>query len=164
VRSGRASREARLRQDPRRSNRRDHASRAHHEPAIRSRFGDPVADIVLACTDGDAVRKAKEKDASQDERRRLWRIRKQAYLEHLGDATASTRLVSCCDKLHNARAIVTDLETIGTAVFDRFNASREGTLWYYGAIASSFIAHRTPPAAELGRTVHRMRALSEAVG
>ena len=47
-------------------------------------------------------------------------------------------LVSACDKLHNARAIVSDLRTLGPAVFDRFTGGREGTLWYYRTLAAVF--------------------------
>src|SRR5262249_1193227 len=47
-------------------------------------------------------------------------------------------LVSCCDKLHNARAILTDLRTHGPSVFDRFNAGKAGTLWYYQSLAEVF--------------------------
>ena len=41
---------------------------------------------------------------------------------HLGSADASTVLVSGADKLHNARAIVSDLHAIGDAVWGPFNA------------------------------------------
>lgn len=47
-------------------------------------------------------------------------------------------LVSACDKLHNARAIVDDIRTIGEAVFDRFTANREQTIWYYRRLAGIF--------------------------
>ena len=47
-------------------------------------------------------------------------------------------LVSCADKLKNALAIVTDLKTHGDAVFDRFKAGKDGTLWYYVTLARVF--------------------------
>ena len=40
-------------------------------------------------------------------------------------------LVSCADKLHNARAIALDLRTHGPAMLGRFNAPPGGTAWYY---------------------------------
>ena len=47
-------------------------------------------------------------------------------------------LVTACDKLHNARAIVADLHgDAGREVFDRFTAGRKGTLQYYDAIAKA---------------------------
>ncbi|MDI3309273.1 MAG: HD domain-containing protein, partial [Acetobacteraceae bacterium] len=70
---------------------------AEHEAAIRDRFGERVARIVRACTDADTKPKPP------------WRVRKQAYLRHLEQADTDVLLVSCCDKLHNARAILSDL-------------------------------------------------------
>jgi GTP pyrophosphokinase len=69
--------------------------------------------------------------------------------------------VSCADKLHNARSIVADLRTIGPALFDRFTGGREGTLWYYEALAAVF--RELGPrelAAELARTVETMTVLA----
>ena len=45
-------------------------------------------------------------------------------------------LVSGCDKLHNALAIVRDLEdpSVGAKVFERFTGGRTGTLGYYQSL------------------------------
>lgn len=51
-------------------------------------------------------------------------------------------LVSCADKLHNARAIVADVREIGDEVFARFNAPKEDVLWYYRALVKAFQARR----------------------
>jgi hypothetical protein len=68
-------------------------------------------------------------------------------------------LVSGCDKLHNARAIVADLHdpAVGKAVFERFTGMRDGTLWYYGEIARLLAMHRAPMAAALERVVREMQ-------
>ena len=124
---------------------------AHQEPVIRERFGARVADIVLGCTDADTLPKPP------------WRARKEAYLAHLAHAPADVLLVSCADKLHNARAICTDLRTHGDAVFDRFNAGKAGTLWYYGALAEAFAARlHNVLSRELADAVAELRRLSEA--
>jgi len=104
---------------------------AEHETTIRAQFGEAVADIVQACTDGTAEGKAAHTDP--EAKRRDWIERKLAYLAHLKTAPDQTLLVSACDKLHNARAIVQDLEDpdVGTRVFDRFTGGRDGTLGYY---------------------------------
>ena len=70
-------------------------------------------------------------------------------------------LVSASDKLHNARAIVVDLRTHGPAMFDRFNAGRAGTLWYYRALADVF-TRRLPGALsrELDLAIIEMERLS----
>ena len=44
-------------------------------------------------------------------------------------------LVSLADKTHNAKAILADFREIGDELWDRFNAGKEGTLWYYSELA-----------------------------
>jgi (p)ppGpp synthase/HD superfamily hydrolase len=121
------------------------------EVVIAERFGPRVARTVRACTDADTVPKPP------------WRARKEAYLAHLRDADADALLVSCADKLHNARAIVSDLRSLGPAMFDRFNGGREGTLWYYAALSETFARLMPGPlATELAISVQQMRQLAEA--
>jgi (p)ppGpp synthase/HD superfamily hydrolase len=120
--------------------------RAH----IQEAFGPAVLEIVNGCTDADTYPKPP------------WRERKERYVTHLMTASASIRLVSCADKLHNARAILSDLRSVGIAVFDRFTAGREGTLWYYRQLADTFTALGPPLlAAELDRTVREIEALGQ---
>lgn len=128
-----------------------------HAAVIRIRFGDDVANIVLACTDGTAESKGVHTDP--ESKRADWRARKQAYLAHLGAASDEVLLVSGCDKLHNARAIVRDLDdpAVGGSVFSRFTGGVDGTLWYYGALHDVLSARRAAPAAALGALVARMR-------
>ncbi len=119
------------------------------EAIITDRFGPRVAHIVRACTDADIQPKPP------------WRARKKAYLAHLEHAGAEVWLVSAADKLHNARAIVTDLRSLGPVVFDRFTAGKEGTLWYYEALSELF-SRKTPGAlaTELRCALNSMRKLS----
>lgn len=130
-----------------------------HEPIIRAQFGDRVADIVRACTDGTAEGKASHSDP--DARRRDWMDRKLAYLAHLAEANDDVLLVSGCDKLHNARAIVQDLEApdVGTAVFARFKGGVEGTLGYYESLARIQTARGMKVAPVLDAVVERMHGL-----
>jgi (p)ppGpp synthase/HD superfamily hydrolase len=97
---------------------------------IAINFGQDVLTIVDACTDGvpdDSGNKP------------AWEPRKQAYLARLQNKPPEVLLVSCCDKLHNARTILTDLNSIGVEVFNRFSSSREQTLWYYQSLSNLFI-------------------------
>jgi GTP pyrophosphokinase len=122
---------------------------ADQEAVIAERFGARVAGIVRACTDADIVPKPP------------WRARKEAYIAHLDHAGQDALLVSACDKLHNARAIVTDLRTLGPAMFSRFSGGREGTLWYYSALAETFGRLLPGPLAEeLAASVATMLALA----
>ena len=124
---------------------------AQWEAVIAQKFGASVATIVRGCTDADTQPKPP------------WRARKQAYLDHLQQADGRVLLVSAADKLHNARAIVSDLLTHGPAVFDRFNAGRDGTLWYYQSLASVFSARLPGPLSrDLQAAVTRMHELADA--
>jgi len=117
---------------------------------VRARFGERVAEIVAGCTDADTLPKPP------------WRPRKEAYIAHLKSASLSTLLVSCCDKLHNARTTVSDLHVFGERVWEKFNGKREGTLWYYSALLAEFQQSSLPRPLvdELARTIAAMQALS----
>ena len=131
-----------------------------HEAMIRAQFGDAVADIVRACTDGTAEGKAAHTDA--DAKRRDWLQRKRVYLAHLEAAADEVLLVSGCDKLYNARAITQDATNpdVGVGVFNRFTGGTEGTLGYYESLARLFSHRGSPVAAILDAEVERMHALA----
>ena len=93
---------------------------------IRRRFGAAVAAIVEGCSDSETRPKPP------------WRERKERYVVHLRQASPSVRLVSASDKLHNARAILADHEEVGEALWERFTAKKDGTLWYYRTLADVF--------------------------
>ena len=118
---------------------------------IRVRFGGRVVEIVLGCTDADVIPKPP------------WRQRKEAYIQHLAEATPETLLVSCCDKLHNSRSIVLDLRAIGGDLWSRFKGGEDGTLWYYRALVDAFRDHQAPIGLvnELDRVVTVMEQLAQ---
>ncbi|HPW04067.1 MAG: HD domain-containing protein [Dokdonella sp.] len=133
-----------------------------HRALVRAQFGDAVADIVEDCTDGSAESKASHTDI--EAKRRDWMRRKLDYLAHLAKAPDATLLVSGCDKLHNARAILNDLENpeVGTRVFERFTGGREGTLGYYQSLSEVFSKRGARMVVQLEATVARMHALAGA--
>jgi len=94
---------------------------------IRERFGDRVAHIVEGCTDSLTA---------EPQQKVRWRKRKQEYIAHLEKADDDTLTVSLADKLHNARAIVSDLLITGSKTWERFNnqTSPMDILWYYSQI------------------------------
>lgn len=120
------------------------------EPTLRDvarRFGDRVAAIVEGCT--DAYQQPKPP----------WRPRKEAFLRRLESASASVRLVTACDKLDNARAILADYIERGDAIWDGFRGGRDGVLWYYRSVVE--ILKRggpSPLVAELDRVVGQIHA------
>lgn len=73
-----------------------------------------------------------------------WLERKQEYLRHLHELSASSLLVSAADKLHNVRTILMDILLLPTesrsAYFERFQGGETGTLAYYRALADAFQA------------------------
>ena len=93
---------------------------------IAALFGPTVAEIVDGCTDTDVTPKPP------------WRERKERYIAHVPHASRSVRLVSMCDKLHNARSLLTDVRARRPDMWSRFNAGREDTLWYYRELVTAF--------------------------
>ena len=119
---------------------------------IQIQFGSNVLSIVQACTDG-VPDETGEKPP--------WAERKQAYIAHLASAGADVLLVSGCDKLSNAKAVLEDLVAIGPAVFERFKAKKEGTLWYYAEVSKILTTAHAPMAQQLAQTVAEIRVLAE---
>jgi (p)ppGpp synthase/HD superfamily hydrolase len=93
---------------------------------IEALFGPRVAEIVAGCSDTlveDRANKA------------LYRERKQGHIDHIKKShDKGLHLVTAADKLHNARAIVTDLQNEGDVVWKRFNADKATILWYYDSM------------------------------
>ena len=70
-------------------------------------------------------------------------------------------LVSSADKVHNARAIASDLRSHGLAVFDRFKGGRDGTIWYHETLASVFNRLPGPMTQELIAIVREVRGRAD---
>lgn len=92
---------------------------------ITERFGPRVGHIVRGCSDSLV---ASEQDKAP------WKDRKAAHIAHLRISDSDIMLVTAADKTHNARAIASDSQSIGNAIWDRFNATQEEILWYYNSI------------------------------
>jgi (p)ppGpp synthase/HD superfamily hydrolase len=115
---------------------------------IRDHFGSKVAEIVDHCTDA-------YEDPKPD-----WRPRKEKYISEVASMPASAALVSCADKLHNARAILSDLREINNDLWGRFTGGKDGTLWYYRSLVNAFDNVPTGRlAGELRRTVEEIESL-----
>ena len=98
---------------------------------IRQEFGDEVADIVKALSD------------TFEEKKPEWKQRKIDYLEELSktpddDLGAKILRVSLADKVYNVRAIAFDYGSEGEKVWDRFNGSKEDSLWYYRSLGEVY--------------------------
>lgn len=93
---------------------------------IKKRFGQNVASIVDDCTE------------TYEDPKPPWKGRKEAYISHIKEANPSVRLVSCADKLHNVQSLLSDYKQVGEVLWNRFNASKEETLWFYQSMADVF--------------------------
>ena len=95
---------------------------------IEDRFGAHVLHIVDGCTDAYEDPKPPSME------------RKKNYLAHLRELPDDSPiyLVSLADKVHNARAIVADLHKVGEELWERFNVTRDESIWYYSSLADIF--------------------------
>ena len=118
------------------------------EAVLAERFGERVARLVVALSDCEGHPKPP------------WRERKEGYLAHLRHQPAEVKLISCADKLHNARSILIDHRTMGAGIFERFRGKRDGTLWYYGSLPEVLRdGWQAPILDELERVVTELAAL-----
>ncbi len=97
---------------------------------ITALFGARVLEIVEAMSDATP---------EAGEAKPPWRARKESYIAHLRacDDTGVHR-VCMADKIYNLRAINDDLDEIGDALWQRFNAPPEEQLWYFSALGDAF--------------------------
>ena len=120
------------------------------EEGVAERFGPNVARMVAALSD------------STGEPKPPWKERKVAYLEHLAAEPPDVKLVSACDKLHNATSILRDFRAIGDELWERFTAHRDQTLWYYREVVAALGTDWDHPIVaeldELVKTLHREAA------
>ncbi|HWR40186.1 MAG TPA: HD domain-containing protein [Patescibacteria group bacterium] len=119
---------------------------------IRVLFGETVADIVTDCTDSWIHPKPP------------WRGRKEDYVAKLADKPEDSLLVSLADKIHNARSILADCRSHGDDLWQRFQAGKDGVLWYYGALVQAFRKSGAYPGLvdELDRIVTALNAVAHA--
>ncbi len=89
---------------------------------IRNSFGSIVADIVDGCSENKSLR---------------WRERKTERIEALKSASTEVCLVTCADKLHNLRTVISEYDDIGEEVWDRFHGGIEAQEWYYRSVLNS---------------------------
>jgi len=87
---------------------------------IEERFGTRVAEMVRALS-----------DTENPTEKAPWEIRKSTFLERIADEHPDVKLICAADKLHNARSIRREMKHMGDAIWDRFSADKEHSLWYY---------------------------------
>ena len=123
---------------------------------IRERFGDRVAGIVEGCSDS-LVEDPRQKEP--------WQFRKERYHEHLRETgDSSVLLVSAADKLHNARATLSDVQHLGPSVWNRFHSTAAQAIWNYRELLDAYRASADPRVqhvvADLAPVVDALEALT----
>lgn len=89
---------------------------------IQKKFGRDVAEIVDGCSEDKSLR---------------WRERKSERIEALKTASTEICIVTCADKLHNLRTVISEYDEIGDNVWERFHGGVEAQSWYYRSILDS---------------------------
>lgn len=118
---------------------------------IREAFGPEVEQVVRE--NSDSITDSKAEKAP-------WRERKEQYIAAISHKSESALIVSICDKIHNARSLITDTRALGPSHWSRFNATREDSLWYYQSLVKAF-QQRVP---DWPRLAPAVRELENAVG
>jgi hypothetical protein len=83
-----------------------------------------------------------------------WQRRREDFLDTLPTKSHEAHLVVAADKLHNASTTLTDLQTIGPAVRDRFKTGRSGFLWYHDRLGEQ-LQQLTPES----RSLHGLQSV-----
>jgi (p)ppGpp synthase/HD superfamily hydrolase len=99
-------------------------------------FGERVAQIVRGCS--RSLVKTEDGRGSRNQTG-------EEYFKQLSSASHDVLLLTAADKLHNARAIATDLQTLGTDVWKRFKAGKAAIVWHYESVLKILEGARISP-------------------
>lgn len=117
---------------------------------LELRFGARATRMVLALSDTTAHPKPP------------WKDRKLRYLAQLRSEPPEIKLISACDKLHNATTILRDYRDIGHEIWDRFRPPMAETLWYYREVTEALADGWPHPRVDQLREV--VQAIHDEVG
>jgi (p)ppGpp synthase/HD superfamily hydrolase len=99
---------------------------------VERMFGAEVRRLVENASEPKDLR-----EKGQDVRE-TWKERKLHTIEHLHILDRPSKIISCCDKCHNARSMNEDYLLVGESLWDRFNSSKEDIQWYYEACLEAY--------------------------
>ncbi len=118
-------------------------------------FSTRIADIVNHVTHQDGEHKK-----TKEEKRAVWKERKQAYVDHLKSASKAALMVCAADKIHNLETIIEKYKQEGESMWEIFNAPeprRENVIWYYEQVLQELQKLLNNPIVQrLEATVKRM--------
>ena len=96
---------------------------------IQVEFGERVAYLV--------------ESVSEPDKSATWEARKQHTIAFLENAPMDVLLISCADKLANARSLQNEFAKMGEALWQRFNRPKASQSWYYHALVDLFSRRAT---------------------
>jgi len=100
---------------------------------VEQKFGKDIAEIVAGASEREKILKNNHWKVS-------WKERKQNTIEFLKRTDKLEKLlVSCADKLDNARDILADYQELGDDLWARFNAGKDEQMWYYQSLVKVFL-------------------------
>lgn len=120
---------------------------------VRREFGSDVARMVEGLSDTLA---------EDHDKKEGWEERKIRYIERLRSEPEDVLLISCADKLYNAKAILDDFKEIGPAVWKRFKRGPDEQLWYFYQLLAIFrLRLKGRITSQLAEAVHELARLTE---
>ncbi len=103
---------------------------------IRNIFGQYVAELVAVCS--DSMRNIGEEKED-------WDKRKKRYYEQLDFGPIEALQISCADKIHNLRSIVSDYDISGDVIWSSFSASPDEMWRYYRRLQTLYAQRGVHP-------------------
>lgn len=104
------------------------------ETELETEFGPRVAGLVMEET---------------EDKKKSWKERKTATLEHLEHAKRESKILVLGDKLSNLRTTARDYLVLGDEIWLRFNEKRKSEhAWYYKGVAERISELKEYPAYE----------------
>jgi len=90
---------------------------------IKDNFGDRVASLV--------------KETTEPDKKTPWEVRKAKYIENISKAGEDAKAISCCDKIHNMKSILSSLE-IGSDIWGALSRGKTKQIERYSKMLEIF--------------------------
>jgi len=114
--------------------------------SLTTEFPEAVVKLVLECS---------ETKTDTSGAKIPWRVRKEAHIAIVREASGAARAIVLADKLHNLGSMIFDLER-GDELWSRFNASPDDVIWYHREIVAAASALPHPADSEFAGRLDRL--------
>lgn len=126
----------------------------YSETDMSNDFGGEIVKIVRDVSEN--------KTAGEPEK--PWIERKKGYLAHLNDIkNEKSLIVSTADKIHNLTDILEEYKKAGDGIWQKFNASKDDELWFYGEFLKTIEKKQIPEQMKvaLASLVDRLKSIAQ---